>query len=186
VKKKAKPNSIAKKGGETKALAEAVARYKAFREASAKKQFGEYDLALVATVAAQVSRECMRPEDAVKHALEILDVSRRELSARTKKLKRIINAPVHVSAVHCSFSDGVRVITNQRKRPSRGEEYFGKFLRSQMGSDAAAEELERLKRDGFTIVEVFNYLRRYLKFRRPRRQKRLTPFLPTSLPLEAK
>lgn len=170
MKRKSERNGIPKKEPESKAFVEAVASFKARRELRGKRLFAEYDLGLVATVAAQVSRECTGPEDAVKHALEILDASRQELSARAKKLKAIINAPVPVGAVHCSFSNGVRDITSQHKRPGRAEEYFGKFLRSKMGSDAAAKELERLKRDGFTVRELFVYLRQYLKFRPPRKR----------------
>jgi guanyl-specific ribonuclease Sa len=170
VKKKLKLGSTPKKEPESKAFAEAVAQFKAFTEARAKRLFAEYDLTLVAMVAAQVSREDTAPEDAVKHALRILDASRRELSARAKELKEMINRPVPVGVLHCTFLDGVRDITNQHKRPSRAEEYFRKFLVSEVGSQTAAKELERLKRDGFTCWEVLNYLSRYVKLRPPRKK----------------
>lgn len=170
MKKKSGPNSIPKKEAATNTLAEPIARLKAHREAVGKKLFPDYDLALVALVAAHVSREHKEPEDAARTALQILDACERERSARSRKLKAILNAPVDVYATQCSFEDGIRAITRQR-RSARAEEYFQKFLVAEVGSKIAADQLKRLKRDGFTIDEIPNYESRYARFRPPRKQK---------------
>jgi hypothetical protein len=155
---------------ESKPLAEMIARYKAHRNSIGDKLFANYDLALVAQIAAQISKEHPNPQDAAKQALKILDACRDELSAREQKMKTITNAPVPVHALQFSFRDGVRAITEQ-KRNERAEEYFRKFLVSEIGRDAAAEQLEQLKRDGFTLDQVRDYERQYAKFRGPRRKK---------------
>jgi len=156
---------------ESKALAKTVARYDAQRKSVGDKLFARYDLALVAQIAAQISREYRTPEDAAKQALRILDACQHELSARAQKRDTIINAPVPVHALHYEFRDGVRAITHQENRPGRGEEYFGKFLRSTLGSGAGAKELERLKREGFTLDEVRDFETKYEEFRRQQRKK---------------
>jgi len=155
---------------ESKALAETVARYQAHRKSVGDKLFANYDLALVAQVAAQITREGAKPEDAAKQALKILDACRDELSAREQKMKAIADAAVPVNALQFTFRDGVRAIT-QQKRNDRAEEYFRKFLVSEIGSDAAANQLEQLKRDGFTLDQVKDYERQYVTFRPPRRKK---------------
>jgi hypothetical protein len=99
-----------------------------------------------------------------------LDASRRKLSARAQKRETIATAAVPVHALHSNFRDGIRAITEQ-KRNERAEEYFRKFLVFEIGTDAAAKELERLKRDGFTLDELREYEQRYEKFRPPRRKK---------------
>jgi len=150
---------------ESKALAETVARFKADREARGDKLFANYDLPLVAQIAAQISKEGTKPEDAAKQALKILDACRQELSAREQKMKAITDAGVPVHALQFSFRDGVRAITAQN-RNERAEEYFRKFLVSEIGTDAAAKQLEQLKPDGFTLDQVKEYEQQYVTFRR--------------------
>jgi hypothetical protein len=170
----AKSGSTSKSEGrlpvESTALTETVARFQAHRKSAADKLFANYDLPLVAQIAAQISKEGTKPEDAAKQALKILDACREELSAREQKMKAITDAGVPVRALHCDFHDGIRGITEQN-RNERAEEYFRKFLVSEIGTDAAANELERLKRDGFTLDQVRDYECRYKKFRPPRRKK---------------
>jgi hypothetical protein len=153
------------------ALEKAVSQYKADREAVANKLFRDYDLGLVATVAAKICRERMEPKAAANEALKLLDACQDALSARRQKFGAMVNAKVPVEALNLSFNDGICAITNQHKRLSRAEEYFRKFLVSELGSEAAADELKRLRRDGFTIDEVRDYEVRYAKFRPPRKQK---------------
>jgi len=171
MKKDSKLRSAPKKDTGNQPLAETVARYKTHREAVARELFYEYELALVASIAAQLSkREYRTAEEAVEYALKILDAARKALLARAEKLKTIKDAPVPVQSLQYSFEDGIRAITRQ-KRGARAEEYFRKFLVSEMGREGAGEELARLKRNGFTIDEVKNYESRYAKFRPPQKQK---------------
>ena len=170
MKKKSSPADTSKKGQTNQALEEAVRKYKADREAVANKLFRDYDLGLVATVAAKICREGMEPKAAANEALKLLDACQDALSARRQKFSVMVNAKVPVEALKLSFNDGICAITNQQ-RLSRAEEYFRKFLVSELGSEAAADELKRLKRDGFTIDEVRDYEVRYAKFRPPRKQK---------------
>jgi hypothetical protein len=170
MKKKSRLRPAAGKEPESQRLAETVTRYRDRREAVGEELFHDYDLALVAKIAAQVSSKNTNPDDAVEHALRILDASRRKLSARAQKRETIATAAVPVRALHCNFHDGIRAITEQN-RNERAEEYFRKFLVSEIGTDAAANELERLKRDGFTLDQVRDYECRYKKFRPPRRKK---------------
>jgi hypothetical protein len=171
MKKRSKLDTSPRKQAESQALTETVARYKARREAVGRDLFLDYDLALVAQIAAQISKsEYSTAEDAVEHALKILDAARKALSIRAEKLKTIKDAPVPVQGLQYNFQDGIRAIT-QEKRGARAEEYFRKFLVSEVGREGAAEELARLKRDGFTSDEVKNYESRYAEFCSPRKQK---------------
>jgi hypothetical protein len=170
VKKKPTPAQTPNKEQKSQALEDAVRRYKRDRQALANKLFRVYDLELVATIAAKISKDGMQPSAAANQALKLLDACEEAISARKEKFAVMINAEVPVYALKLSFSDGICAITNQ-KRLSRAEEYFRKFLVSELGSKAAADELKRLKRDGFTIVEERDYEGRYAKFRPPRKQK---------------
>ena len=171
MKKKPKPWSAPEKDTENRSRAETVARYKAGREVAANDLFQGYDLPLVAQIAARVSSENTKPDDAVDRALRILDAARRKLLARAQNRDAIINADVPVDALHYDFRGGARMITREN-RSGRAEEYFGKFLRSTMGSEAGAKELERLKRDRFTLEEIRNFEMAYEEFR-PRQRKKL-------------
>jgi hypothetical protein len=155
---------------ESKALAETVARFKAIVKAKGNYLFADYDFAQVVMVAAQVSRDGTKPEDAAKQALQILDACRDELIERKRKRKAMADAPVPLHVLHSDFRDGVKAITWQKRR-DRAEEYFRNLLVFEIGSDAAAEQLKQLKRDGFTFDQLRDYQRRYRKFR-PRRRKR--------------
>jgi hypothetical protein len=170
MKKKSKTFTAQEKDTQNPRLAETVARYKARREAVGKDLFQDYELALVALIAALVSGDNTKPEDAVEHAFKILDASRRRLSDRAQKRDTIIHAPVPTHALQYTFRDGVRAITRQ-ERPSRGEEYFGKFLRSTLGTKPGAKELERLKRERFTVDEVSEFETQYEEFQ-PRQRKK--------------
>jgi hypothetical protein len=161
----------AKAHGENKPLDETIARFKAHRKSIGEKLFHDYDLPLVATVAAQIRREGIGPEEAAKEAFKLLDACRDESSERAEKPDTITNAEVPMHALEFGFLDGVCTITGQQQRPGRAEEYFRKFLVSERGSDLAVIELGRLKRAGFTRDEVAEYQERYAKFRRPRRKK---------------
>jgi hypothetical protein len=172
MKKKPKPWSAPEKDTENRSRAETVARYKAGREAAAKDLFQDYDFPLVAQIAAQISSENTKPDDAVESALRILDAARRKLKERAQKRATIIQAEVPTHALQYVFSDGTRMITHQENRPGRAEEYFGKFLRSAMGREAGAKELGRLRREGFTLDEIRKFEAEYEEFR-PRQRKKL-------------
>ena len=171
-KKESKANAALQSGQtpiQSEASAKMAAQLKAHMEAVGEKSFHDYDLALVASIAAEVSSEHPEPKDAVKHALKILDAARQELSARAQKLKTIIDAKLPPYRFQYSFQEGIRAIT-QQKRSARAEEYFRKFLVSDVGSETASEELGRLKRDCFTMDEIISYRRSY-ENRSPRKQR---------------
>jgi hypothetical protein len=171
MKKKPKPADTPKDEPGSQALKEAVSQYKRQREARAKKLFRDYDFNLFAMIAEQFRNKGMQPEVAANEALKILDVYQDALATRKKKFDTIVNADVPVHALHLTFRDGVRGITSQQNRPGRGEEYFGKFLRSTLGPKAGAKELERLKREGFTRVEIGELETKYKEFRLQKRKK---------------
>ena len=170
MKKKSKPADTPKKEQGSQALRKAVSQYKEHRAAIAKKLFREYDLKLVAMVAEQFRNKGMTPTVAASEALKVLDAYPDALAVRKQKFDAMVNAEVPIHALKLSFRDGVCAIV-QQKRPARAEEYFRKLLVSEVGKDAAAEELKRLKRDGFIIDERKDYEDRYSKFRRSRKQK---------------
>jgi hypothetical protein len=154
-------------------LAKTVSRFKAEREATAKKLFRGYDLELVASIAAKIWSEGTKPEAVANQALKILDACQEAISARKENFDRMVNAEVSLDtldALRWSFRDGIRAIT-QEKRADRGEEYFGRFLRCTMGQEAGAKELERLKRDGFTLDEAREFQRKYQKLDLRHRKK---------------
>ena len=170
MKKKPTPAETPNKEKKNQALEDAVRRYKGDRQALANKLFRVYDLELVATIAAKISKDGMQPSAAANQALKLLDACEEAISARKEKLAVMINAEVPVHALKSNFRDGICAIT-QEKRPGRAEEYFGKFVRSTMGAQAAVQELERLKRDGFALQEITNFEREYEQFRRRKGKK---------------
>jgi len=113
----------------------------------------------------------MTPQVAARRAFEMLDACRRETLARDEEHRAIIGTDVPVHALQLSFRDGVVAITRQENRPGRAEEYFGKFLRSEMGNEAGAKELGRLKGEGFTRGEVKELKRQYKDFHRGRKKR---------------
>ena len=112
----------------------------------------------------------MEPKAAANEALKLLDACEEAISARKEKFAVMINAEVPVYALASSFRDGICAIT-QQKRADRAVEYFGKFIRSGMGAKAGAKELERLKRDGFTLEEIRKFEAEYEEFRSRQRKK---------------
>jgi hypothetical protein len=126
VKKESKPRSAPKKDTGNQTLAKTVARYEAQRKSVGDKLFAGYDLALVAQIAAQISREYRNPEEAAKEALQLLDACSQELSARSQKREIIAKAAVPpVGAFHCNFRDGIELVNRGRDRSRDAKRRYG-------------------------------------------------------------